>query len=170
MKALGSVALLLAPIGLAAQQTAYPGLPPDCWTEPRIYHSEQDYRWSERTTIERVESEAPAEGEYSPNKAYSFSRSGEPPESIVVLIFAEKDHLIRISFNDAISLNEIRWINEKLLYLRPWWGRIAATDIIYDVEKEEVVLAESATYGLILMEQAKESCRALGGCECVEKE
>ena len=109
------------------------------------------------------------DGEYSPNKAYSFSRSGTPPGSIVVVIFAEKDHLIRATFDDAIAL-EIRWINEKLVYLRPWWGRIAATDVIYDVEKEEVVWAEAAMFGTNLMEQAQASCRALGGCECVEKE
>jgi hypothetical protein len=169
MKLLGGAVLLLAPIGLAAQQSSFPGLAPDCWTEPRIYHSEQDYGWSERTTIERVKESAPVDGEYSPNKAYSFSRSGEPPGSIVVSIFAEKDHLIRITFDDAIAL-ELRWINEKLLYLRPWWGRIAATDIIYDVEKEEIVLTETAMYGTNLMEQAQASCRALGGCECVEKE
>ena len=169
MRLLGGAVLLLVSIGLAAQQSSFPGLPPDCWTEPRIYHPEQDDRSSERMTIERVEGSEPVDGERSPNAAYLFSRTGEPPGSIVVVIFVEKDHLIRITFDDALSL-EARWVNEKLLYLRPWWGRIAASDIIYDVEKEEVVLAEAAMYGTNLMEQAQASCRALGGCKCVEKE
>lgn len=148
----------------------WPGLPPDCWTEPRMIHeNESRYDWRSRTTIERVQASAPNNKSLSPNGAYYYSVSSEAP-SMSVLIFAEKEHLVRISFANSRGLTDVKWINEKLLYLRAWWGRIAATDLVFDVEQERVVLAESVTDGQIAMEQARESCPLLGGCRCIPKQ
>jgi hypothetical protein len=52
--------------------------------------------------------------------------------------------------------------------MRPWWGRIAATDIIYDVEKEKVIYAEFVRDGYIAHQQFLESCPQ-HGCECIKK-
>lgn len=159
-------------VAAIAQPIEFPGLPPDCWTEPRTFHQSVDtYHWESRTLIERIEAPRPEGGEYSPNRAYFFTRAAEPPGSPIT-IFAEKDYLIRISFPDADPRYElqVRWINEKLLFLRPVWGRIASTHLIFDVEREEMIYAEDATWGQILMEQAQQGCRALGGCECVQKD
>lgn len=52
--------------------------------------------------------------------------------------------------------------------MRPWWGRIAATDLIYDVEAEKVVYAEGVTDAYLAFQQFRESCPVLG-CECIKK-
>ena len=52
--------------------------------------------------------------------------------------------------------------------MRPWWGRIAATDLIYDVEAEKVIYAEAVTDAYLAYQQFRESCPLLG-CECIKK-
>lgn len=172
----GAVSVIVLAIIVAtpalAQGIDWPGLPPDCWTESRIYHSEElDYGWRDRTVIEAIDEPKPEAGEYSANRAYFFVRAANGNGSPIT-IFAEKDHLIRISFPDADSRYVVtaRWINENLLYLRPAWGRIAFTDIVFDVETEEVVYAKDATDGQIAMEQARETCRRVGGCDCIRRD
>jgi hypothetical protein len=155
-----------------AQDPSWPGLPPDCWTLPRNYHSDSlDWGWQERTLIEKVVEPTPERGEFSPNRAYFFVRSDSPNGSPIT-IFAEKDYLIRVAFPDADARYRVsvEWINENLLYLRPVWGRVAFTDMIFDVETEKVVYAKDGTDGTILMQQAQETCRSIGGCECIQKE
>lgn len=151
-------------------QTGWPGLPPDCWTEPRMIHeSESKYDWRAWTTIERVDAPVPDDKQLSPNRAYYYAVASEAPRT-AILVFAEKEKLVRISFETSRGLSDIKWINEKLLYLRVWWGRIAATDLVFDVEQERVVLAESVTDGAIAMQQAQETCPRLGGCQCIPKQ
>jgi hypothetical protein len=150
----------------AARMRTWAGLPPDCWTEVRNFHSSDDsWNWRSRATVTRVAAEKPENVTYSPNKGYYFALSAPPEHAI--LIFAEKEHHVRIIFADAQNLNDAKWVNEKLISMRVWWGRVAATDLIFDVENERVIYAESVHYGGIAMEQARESCRALGGCECI---
>ena len=167
-----SILAISAAMPALAQDRPWPGLPPDCWAESRIYHSDTfDYGWRDRTVIETIDEPKPEPGEYSANRAYFFVRS-ETGNGSPITIFAEKDHLIRISFPDADARYAVtvRWINENLLYMRPAWGRIAFTDIVFDVETEEVVFAKDATDGQIAMEQAREMCPRLGGCECIPGE
>lgn len=50
-------------------------------------------------------------------------REGEPLE---IYIYNEKDYLTLIQFQD-LYFNfkpKFTWINEKLLFMRIWWGRI----------------------------------------------
>ena len=82
-------------------------------------------------------------------------------------MYAERDHLPEISFRNLSGVMDVRWINEKLAYLWPWWGRIAVTDMIFDVEPEEVVYVGSATAGWQAYQQYQESCRRFS-CQCIE--
>ena len=162
-------ALLLIPVWTTGQQGSWPGLPPDCWSEPRNFHGPAElYPWREYTSFNRNDGEKLESGKVSPNNGYRFFVENERPVGKVV-IDAEKGHLLEISFKNLFGLEEVRWINEKLILLRPWWGRIAATDIIYDVEREEVVYAESVTAGWQAYQQYQESCRTIG-CQCIEAE
>ena len=61
-----------------------------------------------------------------------------------------------------------KWVSEKLLFIQPWWGRIAASDIIYDVENEKIVYIEDLTDGHIAFDQFKKSCAQVGGCTCIK--
>jgi hypothetical protein len=50
----------------------------------------------------------------------------------------------------------IEWLNEKLLFIRVWWGRTVSTDMVLNVETGEPSYLEEANYsGLILPCDAK---------------
>jgi hypothetical protein len=38
------------------------------------------------------------------------------------------------------------WLNEKLLFLRIWLGRIVSIDMILDVQSRTIIYSESANY------------------------
>ncbi len=38
------------------------------------------------------------------------------------------------------------WLNEKLIFLRVWWGRLVSTDLILNVETGEPLYVEQAEY------------------------
>jgi len=122
--------------------------------------------WQRNTKITRREGK-PVAGQVSPNKGYVFSVEGSRP-SARITIYAEKPHVVEIEFVELFGLSEVRWVNEKLIFMRPWWGRIAATDLIFDVEREKFVYAESLTDASLARQQYLESC-PLRGCTCIKK-
>ena len=133
-----------------------------------MFHSpEKSDPWQNNTVIKTIKTEKPKTGKFSPNKSYFFVAEGGRPNGKIT-IYAEKDHLVQITFSELFGLSDIKWINEKLLFMRPWWGRIAATDIIYDVEKEKVIYSEFVRDGHIAYQQYQESC-PIHGCQCIKK-
>jgi len=132
-----------------------------------FHSSEKIDPWQKNTFIKTIRAENPKPGELSRNKGYFFLVEGGSPNGKIT-IYAEKDHLVQISFSELFGLSDVKWINEKLLFMRPWWGRIAATDIIYDVEKEQVIYSEFVTDGYMAFQQFQESCPTLG-CQCIKK-
>jgi len=63
--------------------------------------------------------------------------------------------VLQLTFqNHASGSVSIRWLNEKLLFGRVWWGRIYSTDFILDVEKEQFIYKQMAHYGEMI-----EPCR-----------
>lgn len=145
---------------------------PHCWSEPRIYH---DGGAAEPIPIRRVEGALGGEAERSPNGAYGF-RIVEPDDSAglseptLVLVDNERPYLLRMSLEGGRSVTA-SWVNEKLVFVRVWWGRIAGTDYLVDVEREEVVHAETVRFGSVEFVQFKEACAspewsASETCEC----
>lgn len=119
-----------------AAERSWPGAPPDCWTEERNIHL-GDFAdiWKTNTVIRKLNGTKLKPGIHSPNKGYFFvAEDGRP--SGVVTIFAEKAYLIRFEFTQLFGLSDVKWVNEKLLFMRPWWGRIAATDLIYESRRK----------------------------------
>ena len=118
--------------GVAMAESSWPGSPPDCWKEPRNVHNirNTDY-WKTKTEFKHAPLKEFTKKTFSINQGYHFVREGLQ-DKVRVYVYSEKDYLIAIHFKDLHGLH-IRWINEKLLFLQPWWGRIAGTDIIYDV-------------------------------------
>ena len=49
---------------------------------------------------------------------------------------------------------DARWLNEKLIFGEVWWGRIYATDFIFDVEQRKFIYREMAHFG-----ELTEPCR-----------
>ena len=146
----------------------WPGAPPDCWQEARNVHGgDSADMWKTNTVIRKLKDGKLKAGVHSPNKGYFFVAEEGRPNGVVT-IFAEKSYLIRIEFSQLFGLSEVKWVNEKLLFMRPWWGRIAATDLIYDVEAERFIYAESVTDAYLALQQFRESC-PVHGCECIKK-
>ena len=115
-----------------------------------------------RVNISRVESELTGSKTFSSNKAYAFQLSdpvfNEEAQSFhrEVLVFNERRYLVKVRFPGVRDINDIRWINERLLYIRAWRGRTRGTDIVIDVESESVTHQEPFGWGEIAFEQFKQ--------------
>ncbi len=129
--------------------------PPDKWKEPRIFHAEFDKDYENRISVSNVEldkkilEENEREKNYSPNKAYWYLVNSPDtmkpgPWTAEIIVFNERDYFIEIKLIDyaATYKTTIEWINEKLLYIRFWLGRIAGIYFIFDIEKEKVIIKE----------------------------
>lgn len=78
----------------------------------------------------------------------------EDPWMTNVYIFGNRANPLRrkISFRDHGNGGvHAQWINEKLISLRVWWGRIVSTDMIFDVENANFIYMEDANYGNLIM-------------------
>lgn len=51
------------------------------------------------------------------------------------------------SFKDHGNTFSAHWINEDLLFLQVWWGRIASSDLILDVTSGRFIYDKLANYG-----------------------
>ena len=137
---------------------------PEKWEKPRIYHTAFDEEFASRlrTGIGAMPSQF-TQKNWSPNKAYWFmtidpdtTKAG--PRNTTISVFNEREYLLQISLLDHIQCGKpkVKWINEKLLLIRVWWGRVLGTDIIYDVEKEEIIYKEMFHDGETFFQQWQE--------------
>jgi hypothetical protein len=89
--------------------------------------------------------------ERSPQGTVFFVQAPETdrPGNTSVHIFGNKVHPLALRVNVSNHLYEVqpRWINEKLLSMQVWVGRIASWDLILDVETQKFIYAEGANYG-----------------------
>jgi hypothetical protein len=98
------------------------------------------------------------------NNAYWFATilpdtAKKGPWNADILVFTERDYLVRVRFRDIHYCRNIGWVNEKLLRIRVWWGRICATDLIIDVEREQIIYREMVEEGSIAFQQFQEAKR-----------
>ncbi len=127
---------------------------PDKWEEPRIFQTPFDDHWADRINIEKIPlKEFQNDKVFSPNKAYWFSVI--EPNSInsairdaQINIYNERDYILCINL---LQLNHYQittnWINEKLIYIDAWWGRVLGVNLIFDVEKEIFIYKENVNDG-----------------------
>ena len=78
------------------------------------------------------------------------------PYSNTIEVFSTAGESIswRIEINDLMDNVRLRWINDDLLYVQAWWGRIVSTDMLLEVSSGRLVYAKEANYGLLV-----QSCR-----------
>ena len=59
--------------------------------------------------------------------------------------------ILRVTFLDHASYG-VRppWLNEKLLHIRIWWGRILATELALDLETGKPLYVEDANFAEFL--------------------
>ena len=104
----------------------------------------------------------PSQGERSPNGAYRVwtrnpSIRDTPPRSATVIVDVERETLW-IELHDVASPVVPTWVNEKLLFVRAWWGRLIGIDVLIDVEAGALVYAEQIDAGTLAFEQHREAC------------
>lgn len=75
-----------------------------------------------------------------------YTKNG-PWTTVVWIGEAEKPATVKLEFRDHGNGGvHLQWLNEKLLYGSVWWGRIASTDFIFDVEAKKFLYREMANY------------------------
>jgi hypothetical protein len=118
-----------------------------------------DPELARRIALDSAPANAQGPRALSPNRAYWFSieaadftRPG--PWTSRLLVFTERPELLRLTIVDHDNTAPTAsWVNEKLLFVRIWWGRIAATDLILDVEAGTILSEEMRWWGAIAFEQ-----------------
>ena len=128
---------------------------PNKWKKSRFFHTPFDEGWSDRIVVRRTPlTQVPNEKVFSPNKSYWYSLT-EPDftkartHNLQINIYNERDYLVRLEILDIYGnfKPHSEWINEKLLYVRLWWGRVLGVDFIFDVEKEQIIYKENINDG-----------------------
>ena len=57
---------------------------------------------------------------------------------------------LQASFKDHGNTFSASWINEKLIFIQVWWGRIASSDMILDISSHKFIYNEFAHYGELI--------------------
>ena len=168
---LGGIAVLIASTTQNAADRDWPGESPECWSQARVVHGVGDYEalWKRNVSVLKAERQRLTGPILSPNSGYAYEareRKGE----IAIRIDSEKSQQTIIRIKEAFLGGELHWVNEKLIACRAWWGQIAMTDFIFDVEADRFIWHESATESSIAMQQYREGCRQSGDCECAARQ
>jgi len=108
---------------------------PSKWEKPRNFHSPFKTEYNDRFELGRAAiSDVTESKKFSPNNAYWFitrgidTGSGDAQGS--VYIYNERGYLIELKLNYYANFGaDIKWINEKLLFVRFFLGRIERVSI-----------------------------------------
>jgi len=84
------------------------------------------------------------------------AKGGAPVNAIEVYTTQGPKHAWRLDFNELKDNVEIQWLNEDLLFLRAWWGRIVSTDLLFEVSSGRFLYAKEANHGR-MMEPCEEA-------------
>lgn len=140
---------------------------PDKWKEPRLFHEPLDaspeaQQYKDRVRLNHDRSGvAVATRVASPNRAYWFSDQPANCEGEVrwgnriITVFTERTSLLRLILSkaDCRYAGDVRWISEKLLFVRVWWGRVLGSDLVVDVENEKLLYHELIHDGDLAFQQ-----------------
>jgi hypothetical protein len=130
------------------------------WAKPRLFHEAFDLKFDDQIKVDSKEkTEAPKSAIFSDNDAYWFHVEPYDETEWVQRIVISGEDVIAITLDDAYPNFPVRvhWINEKLIFIRVWWGRIVGTDIIFDVEKQVYLSLEMVVDGTQLYNQTRQA-------------
>ena len=154
-----SVALLVSPLAMAQNAP----LPPCSDQQVRYGPPGEAYR--SRVRVERVPASASPGRTAPPGASASpqgtvwfvqaepeFTRPGPWRTTLTVTPRAAGVPGLVATFADHASYGvKAHWLNEKLLFVEAWWGRVVATDLVLDVEGGKVVYAEDADFSATIL-------------------
>jgi len=86
------------------------------------------------------------------NRVVTADTTKPDPRSNSIDVFTTKGDRIawRIDLVDLMDNARLSWINEDLLFVQAWWGRIVSTDLIFQVSSGRFIYAKEANYGLLI--------------------
>ena len=76
------------------------------------------------------------------------------PWTTRLYIFAEndRDHCVEIEARDHANYGvSYEWLNDRLLFVRCWWGRIVSTDFVLDTETARIICIQDSDYSKITL-------------------
>jgi hypothetical protein len=78
------------------------------------------------------------------------TRSGRWKTQLDIFDDFDADHFVRIELIDHVSGGvKYTWLNDKLLFVEVWWGRIACTDFILNTETRKFLYIEDAFHPVL---------------------
>lgn len=94
------------------------------------------------------------------NRVVTADTTRPGPRSNVVEVFSTKGDPVawQIEAVDLMDDMRLRWLNEDLLFVQAWWGRIVSTDLIFQLSSGRFLYAKEANYGLLV-----QPCEERGG-------
>ena len=130
------------------------------WKKPRNFHIAFEDQFRDQINVIENEDLAPSEAaDYSKNEAYWFELEPLNEKTNEQRIYVSADGSASISLKDTYPNfpTKAHWINEKLIFIRVYWGRIVGTDLIFDTEKKEFIHREMVYDGTILYQQTRQA-------------
>jgi hypothetical protein len=78
-----------------------------------------------------------------------YMKPGPWNSTLLVGDHVHEKPFLRIDVREHGNTFNAQWLNEKLLFIEVWWGRIHASDIIVDVEKRQIIYHEFGDYSQV---------------------
>jgi len=124
--------------------------------EQRVTYSPEDQRFTGKIEVTSIPPTTPGNGKeeksiektrYFVLQEPDFMKNG-PWTTVVWIGDATKKATLRLEFRDHGNGGvHLQWLNENLLYGSVWWGRMVATDFIFNVATKKFIYREMAHYG-----------------------
>jgi len=127
-----------------------------------VYSAPQLIPLKGHVTVKRlaVRPAAPLEEEegedkpWAPQHTAAFKRVTRPglngPDTVALEIFSTKSRARwRMDFARELDSVEAHRVNDELLFVRAWWGRIVSTDLLLELDSGRFLYAKEANYGLL---------------------
>jgi hypothetical protein len=160
---MNAVALALVAMALGQPSpTPNPVTPPVCEDRLVRYVPLGEHARA-RITVEPVTATAPPSiidgARHASPQGTRWLVAGEPdyarpgPWNTVLAVHGNPSgaELLRATFRDHASYGvRATWLNEKLLFVQVWWGRIASSDLVIDVERGALLYAQDADLAAFL--------------------
>jgi hypothetical protein len=154
---------LLAALLLTGPQQPVPSA--TCPEYDRVAYSAPHKDWPGSILVENISGESRASAGTHRNLQRSSQGTAsyvlrEPdttkpgPWTTIVDVFGNKARPVhlRIRFTDHLSRGvRARWLNEQLLWLQVWRGRIASTDMILNVDTGQFIYEQDANYNSLIV-------------------
>ena len=137
----------------------------ECREYDEVYYKKPDEYVLSRINLEKMNSDSTlpsslsgATKEFSPHgtnhyiiQSADFTKQGPWNTDIYVLGNRANPLKMKITFRDHGNGGvRARWLNEQLLFVQVWWGRIVSTDLILDLETTKWIYMQNANYGNII--------------------